>query len=419
MNDASEFSPIEVTTHNIYFHEDSPILSADSNGSLIATSGYDKVIRLWKATTRSMHYRQNIYKTAANSSVSIEHYRDLSGFSNPINCVRFGASKEHEFVIAGCSDGGKVMLFAPGAVHTVRGADGDDAYEVCWVGCNQLAVGFISGRIEVHQIEIYEIEQEDSAILNASGTNPSNEVTNIPPEENANKINNIFAEDKENKSNIPSNVEEKNASANDSNSKETSTQKELKNIKISSKLLCSQKLHGNSIQGISFNAKYNFLATHSLDKTVKIHKAAWNENKEMNMESINCFEKQIDYSRGLFKRLLFDEELLYAITKQNTLKIYAAPFTEHNMFASVGPLNASIVKILKLNSLLVICTKKAVYLIEEKKGSDKHYSFVVCIDSACFLPITDAFIYDGILFVSSMDGFLTSVRLTFKDSKES
>ena len=77
MNSLGKLSPIEITTHNIYFHEESPILSIDIRDEQLATCGFDGVVRLWSLKFKKMKYEENVYRTAANSSIEIEHLKDL------------------------------------------------------------------------------------------------------------------------------------------------------------------------------------------------------------------------------------------------------------------------------------------------------------------------------------------------------
>ncbi|MCA9750337.1 MAG: hypothetical protein KC414_14605 [Romboutsia sp.] len=169
--------------------------------------------------------------------------------------------------------------------------------------------------------------------------------------------------------------------------------------KIIFKLISKQNIHLGTIQGMSYNKIYDLIATHSLDKTVKIH--LFKENK---LKILNTFDNRIDNSRGLFKRILFTENTLFIFSKNNMVFGYSYPFREEHLMIKIGPLNSSIVKILKKENLLVICTKKSIYLFDD-------YKMICCVDNACFMAITDGFIYNNTIFVSSLDGFVASIRI--------
>ena len=112
MDPSTKYKPIEVTTHNIYFHEESPILSIDCYNGTIVTSSYDNAIRLWSLGFKDMKYRDSVYKTAINSSIGIEFCEEIEGFSKPVNCVRFHKTGLNgSYLLAGCSDGGRVVVF--------------------------------------------------------------------------------------------------------------------------------------------------------------------------------------------------------------------------------------------------------------------------------------------------------------------
>lgn len=347
-----KYKPIEVTTHNIYFHEDSPILSTDIYNNIVSTCGFDGVIRLWSVNFKEMSYRDNVYRTAGNSSIQIEYYKDLTGFSKPINCTRFykGPHKS-EFILASCSDGGKVVAFDDKNEYTIRRDDGDDAYELCWSE-KYLIVGLGSGYIEIFQMIECDIHDEN----------------------------------------------------------ESNTEDQSKAIHLQFKLVLREKIHEGTIQGISYNQKYNLISTFSLDKTVKIHQM--NNN---NLNLISVLDQKIDSSRGLFKRILFEENLLYLFNKNNTVSVICYPFKNVHLQKKIGPLNCSAVKVLTFkiddDFILAICTKKSVYLIQNDE-------LICCIDNACYMAITDGFVLNNTIFLSSMDGFISTIRLS-KNTKES
>lgn len=347
-----KYCPIEVTTHNIYFHEDSPILSTDFYDDQIATCGYDNTVRFWNVNMSKMKTKESSYKTAANSSISLEFNKEFKGFKKPINCIRFykGVFLETPgmFLLAACSDDGKVMVFSDDTAYTVRAEDGDDAYDLAWTD-DGLAVGFSSGKVEIYKIRIKKNKNEDGV--------PENTVN----------------------SNIKSLFE------------------------MSFELKISQKIHDGVIRGIS--SCKNLVATHSLDKTVKMHLI--DGSKLVPVSSFGC---NIDTSRGFFKRILLTERLLYIFTKNNSVSIYSYPFREIHLHKKIGPLNSPIVKIVEKEELLYVCTKKSIYVLENDKT-------ICCVDNCCYMAVTDGFSYNKyIFFLSSMDGFISSVRLSEPES---
>ncbi|ELA42891.1 uncharacterized protein VICG_00206 [Vittaforma corneae ATCC 50505] len=350
--------PIEVTTHNIYFHEDSPILSMDIHNNMLATCGFDGVVRLWRLLFKKMNYDDNVYKTAVNSTIQIEYLKDLAGFSKPINCVRFCKSNlSCPYLLAACADGGRIILYTDKTEYTMQKDVENDAYDMCWSE-NLLFVGFGSGRIDCYKIEV----MEETSI------EPSSMMTDSTAcQENAN-----------------------NAVANS-----------MKHV-IKSELVFSQNIHENTIQGISYNKKYNLLATYSVDKTLKVHMI--HKNK---LQLVSQLDQNLDTSRGLFKRILFEEDLLHVFTKNNTLSIFAYPFKPAHLQKRVGPLNSSIVKVvagrIRNEDALVICTKKSAYVLV-------HNELDCCVDNACYMAITDAIVDNNTVFLSSMDGFICTIR---------
>lgn len=352
----TRYRPIEVTTHNIYFHEESPILSADCHDGIVATSGHD-AIRLWTASFKEMGYIDSVYKTAANSSVSLTLSGELRGFTKPINCVRFYKGSclwKAGHVIAACSDGGRVLVFFGSTCATVRGDDGDDAYELHWAG-ERLVVGFSSGRVEVYRAA------ENPAATSGKCDGPS--------------------------------------SPNALSTHEATGCKEC--IPVDFSLCIDQKIHDGAIQGISIDR--DLMATYSVDRSVKIHLIL-----DEKLALVSVLSRRVDYSGGIFKRILLDKNLLYVFIRSNLVNVYAYPFREVHLHKRIGPLGSPVVKVIKSGAFLVLCTKKSVCILENDNT-------VCCIENSCYMAITDGFMLDRTLFLSSMDGFMTTVRLSAPD----
>lgn len=351
MSDSTvKHSPIEITTHNIYFHEDSPVLSIDLYNGVLATCGFDGAVRLWKPEYKEMTYEESVYKTASNSTIRIEYIKDHGGFTKPINCARFCQSPGiHSYVLAACSDGGKIMLFTEQRSFIVQNDVGDDAYDMCWdETC--LFVGFGSGTVCCYRIFL------------------DNTTVEEPTYENA----------------------------------DNSLEKESKKYVIRSELVFSQVIHSSTIQGIAYNRKYNLLGTFSLDNTVKV-----NIVNEKELVLVSTLNQKIDNSRGLFKRILFEDDSLYIFTKKDSLCLFSYPFKQIHMQKMIGPMNSSVVKVIKGKikdeDVLFICTKKSVYVLKNDK-------VLYSIDNACYMAITDAVFNNNTLFLSSMDGFVSTIR---------
>lgn len=339
------YFPVEITTHNIHFHEESPILSIDMHDEVLATCGYDGVIRLWKVNFNKMYAKDNSYKTATNSSIQIDYIKDLNAFSRPINCIRFfKQDTKLKFILAACSDNGKVVVFTENKSYVVEDGSKEDAYEVCWMG-NLLFIGFSSGKVACIKMETV-----DNTLENQTGESCA------------------------------------------------------ESLELKFELMFKQQVHDGMIQGMSFNKKYDLLATVSLDKTVKVHRVGTDS-----LNLISSIDQDVDTSRGLFKRILFDEDFLYIFSKNKKISVFSYPFKQLHLQKCIGPLNSAVVKILKPHineedDVLFICTKKSVYLLKKDK-------VVFCVDDACYMAITDAVMLGKTLFLSSMDGFISTIRL--------
>lgn len=326
----------EVTTHNIYFHEESPILSIDGIDDVIATCGFDNTIRIWTSNFGKMKCAENIYRTASNSSISFDLLAELKGFDRPVNCLRFMKDKKNNLrVLAACADGGRINVYIGETPIQIRGADGDDAYDMAW-DCGLLIIGFSSGHVEIY------------------------------------------------------NIEEKNEDDN--------TQR------YNFKLFLRQKIHDSTIQGVSVCR--GLIATHGLDKKVKVHAIS-----DKTLKLVTYFDKKIDNSRGLFKRLLLNETKLYVFIKSNIINVYSYPYRDVHLHKKISTLNAPPIKIIENNNMLFICTKKSVYILQDNE-------IMYSIDNCCYMAVTDAYWNDNFktLFLSSMDGFIATIRLNTEKS---
>lgn len=109
---------IEIAWHNVE-RVNQPILSCDFSPTtgLLATSGADKEIKLWRI----------------DDALTIEHVETLAGHARAVNCARWSARGD---AIASAGDGGEVLVWraSEGVWKPARAFRGhaDDATDVCW-----------------------------------------------------------------------------------------------------------------------------------------------------------------------------------------------------------------------------------------------------------------------------------------------
>lgn len=361
------YKSIEITTYDLYFHENSPVSSTDYFNNYIATSGYDDTVRIWKIKINKMD-SGNSYKTSVNSSIKIYYLEEFNGFKGIINCVRFCPleyfkkienlnndcklnNENIKYFIVGCADGGKVVINNSKKSFTIRNSDDDNAYDLCWVSENRILICFGSGNVELYEIN--------------------------------------FGEN------------------------------------FVSKLICRQKIHNCPIQGISYNKKHNVFSTHCLDKTVKVHfieELILDDVISIKFKKVSEITENIDVGMSVYRRLLISDDDLFVINKNKFLTVYSSPFLGVNKIKKIGPFNSSIIKILKIDKLLIIITKMSIYglkhekVFDEVKRHNKTFEDILFgVDNAAFKELTDGFVFENgnekIIFYSSMDGFLGSIRL--------
>ncbi|KAK6090552.1 hypothetical protein P3W45_000275 [Vairimorpha bombi] len=326
---SEELFPIEVTTHNLYFHEEASIFSIDSFSGLIATCGGDNIVRLWNikhSTDNIKNDSEFRYTTALNSSIKIEYVSDIKGHNKSVNCVRFNETGW----LASASDGGKIIVSFSDKSGVIRDPDGLDCYEVVW-NKSILYVGLSNGHVEIYDIS--------------------------------------FIDDFE------------------------------------FKLIRSFNPHTDIIQGMAYNPKYNLILTISKDKSSKLFLC--NENMEL-LEKYTNFnnEKLFSVGRSFFKRICFSKngDLAFLCNvKQNSVLVYHSPFRSPHWIYKLGPFNSEPVKILENGKFLFILTKKSLYIYQDS-------DLLICVDNMCFKSATDATVTDNIIFISSLDGFVSSLK---------
>lgn len=358
MEELKKWYPIEVTTHNLHFHEEASIFTMHANEKFIATGGGDKDIRLWRVEKDACKGIDFCYTTAIDSSIRIRYHAVLSGHHRSVNCVRFNGD-----ILASCSDGGEVILWKREKAYAVRRIDGDDAYELAW-GCKHLFVGFSSGNILVYQVT------SDNNFLDTANAANEDEF-------------------------------------NEASDSECSPRKE-KDCKqgVSIKLVQKIKCHEDIIQGLAFNHRFNVLTSLSKDCTGKTFLFT---DRLVEIEKMEYHDRNKLFStgRGFFRRLSYspDGKLLYLVCcRSNSVVVLHYPFRMEHVYATIGPFDSEPLKVVCGDDRVFITTKKSLYMVAHNKPA-------LCVDNISFMTITDGHVFDGVCFLSSLDGFLSSVRM--------
>ncbi|KAH9410923.1 hypothetical protein HK407_09g15180 [Ordospora pajunii] len=344
--EVKKWVPVEVTTHNLYFHEEASVFTMDTNGKLIATGGGDNEIRLWRVEKGSMEEAEFRYTTALNSSVKIVYDSVLSGHRRGVNCIRF-----NQDLLASCSDGGEVIVWISKKPHVVRRIDGDDAYEVVW-GRGHLFVGLSSGCILVYKVHHYRLHNDAEASMN--GSNPVNAAD------------------------------------------------EGMDAQMIQKIQC----HSDVIQGLAFNSRFGLLTSLGKDRIGKTYAFTDKLVEVEHMDEING-EKMFSTGRGFFRRLSYSQDgtLLYlASCSSSSVIVLHYPFRMEHVYARIGPLDSEPLKVVCDEDKLYVATRKRLYMFVEQE-------LVLCVDNISFMAITDGCAFDGMCILSSLDGFLCSLRV--------
>lgn len=310
--------PIEVTTHNLYFHEEASIFSIDTFNNLIATGGGDGIVRLWQINDTEIKKEGDfVYTTALNSSIQLVYKSDLVGHTKAVNCVRFS----YLGILASSSDTGRVLLHFNDKTHVLRGSDELDCYELTWAK-DTLYVGLSNGLIEEYQV-LYD--------------------------------DNFYC-----------------------------------------KLVKSCFLHTDIIQGLAYNSKHFLLLSVSKDRTLKISQ----DDKMLDKINLNT------NGRSFFRRTCFSKcNNMCFITnyKNSSILVLTYPFTEKHWIYKLGPFDSEIVKVIENNLLLFVLSKTSLYFYY-------NFNLLGCIENICFKSVTDATLYNNILFISSLDGFIATFK---------
>ncbi|KAM0687149.1 Chromatin assembly factor 1 subunit [Conglomerata obtusa] len=162
MKNIENWFPIELTTQNLYFHENASIYSIASSKNTLLTAGGDKEIRSWSlehidSDLQPLKIEENFICNEANqSSVKINYNKTFSHHSKTVNCVRFSDCGQF---FASCGDGGEVVVCKGEEKVVVKEKDGDDCYELVWME-NHIVVGTATGKLLVYAMEHIELQNK-------------------------------------------------------------------------------------------------------------------------------------------------------------------------------------------------------------------------------------------------------------------
>jgi chromatin assembly factor 1 subunit B len=361
-----ELYPVEITTHNLHFHDEASVFTVDYNGRYLATGGGDKEIRLWTVEKRACKDREVCHTTALNTTIKISYHSVLTGHQRTVNCVRFNGD-----LLASCSDGGQVIVWENGNPMVIRGMDGDDAYELAW-GRDHLFVGLASGNIGVYKIE--HVEEEEPL---------KEDTSDLPVEQQGRAKKRI----------VPTVLETEGASTHRSR-------------RIVATLVQQVRGHSDVIQGMAYNRKYDLLTSLGKDRVGMTFLFNGELVQIEKMEYMNK-DRVFAVGKGFFRRLSYsdDGDFLYLVCcASNTVVVLHYPFRIEHVYATIGPLNSEPVKVMLSGPILYIATKKSLYVFRERE-------VLFCVDNICFMSATDGCMVDGVCFLSSLDGFLASLRI--------
>ncbi|KAL0265958.1 UNVERIFIED_CONTAM: hypothetical protein PYX00_011675 [Menopon gallinae] len=354
---------VEVTTHNLHFHDQASIYSVDSRDSTIATAGGDTDVRIWAVETLAPKSQQFCYTHALTSSVKIHYRHTLSAHQRTVNCVRFGGD-----YLASCSDGGHVLVwntheFEKDVAHTVRAPDGDDAYEIAWGG-GVLFVGLASGNISVYEVAAQECGDGGDA---SSGTDAA-----------ACKENDTCG----------------NGSGGDTKRARITRIDALPQVRV--RHMQTVRAHQDIVQGLSFNPHHSILATQSRDRTAKVFHFGCKLAVLHKYESFGD-GRSVCAGKAFFKRLSFAKKNFLFLThcctgKRNAVFVYAYPF--RSLYACIGPFDSAVQRVHDWGEYIAVITKRSLYVLDEADGA---FRSVFAVNNATFLPITDACVAGGLL----------------------
>ncbi len=363
--------PVELTTHNIFFHENSPILSFDQYNNIMATCGYDKVIRIWEIKMKKLELKENKVRNCENSSISIKYKKEFGGFSGAINCCRF------------YQDFGKIHFknnkdLKKNSDSKVSALENNDS--------------------KVSGSEMFDLKDEflllgagDDRLIMFTGKNKfsfnlgNNELTDIAWIDMHNVLVSLFTGEV-----LLMHFEYIYSEVNHWRKIE----------KVNATILYQEQMHKNTIRGLTYNPIHGCFTTHSLDSTVRV--TGIRNNKFIKISEIDT---NVDESTGFYKRNGFINNNLYSICSKNMIEVYCYPFTSLHLSKKIGPFQSSVIKIFEYKNNICIVTQKDVYYCTEG-GMVK----IIYILNASESMINDAFICEGVIFLCSGDGLIRTIR---------
>ncbi|ELQ76121.1 putative WD40 repeat, subgroup, WD40/YVTN repeat-like-containing domain protein, partial [Trachipleistophora hominis] len=320
----------EITKHTLYFHENASIYGLSSTENHLLTAGSDCTVRCWHITLKSKK-NKHVLCYPDSSSVSFAYCCTLT-LPNSINTIR----SCDKYVAVGTTMGEVYVFKEMGCTFEecmVRGGDGDSCNEIAFVRLGVIVCGFESGRLMMYEIiENDELKEKRNCTGTPEDNTEKNEIDN-------NELSNTIAN-----SSVSEIVMQNDDQAPTNNSKVVKKRR-IKPSQVtkllSYKLLNVIKPHSLSVQGLSYNTKYNILSSFSKDKTMKVF---YITNK---MTIIGKFSDVFadEQEMILFRRYTFshDNEFLFVGgCLGNLLQILHYPFCGTCVLGRIGPFEAHV-----------------------------------------------------------------------------
>ncbi|WUR03975.1 putative chromatin assembly factor 1 subunit [Vairimorpha necatrix] len=419
MSNLSELFPIEVSTHNLYFHEEASIFSLDSFDDSVATGGGDGVVRLWKLQLDEMTHLDYKYTTALNSSIKFIYKSDIIVHNKAVNCVRFNK----QGILASSSDSGKVIINY-NKTKVLRDSDGLDCYEIMWID-DKLLVGLSNGKIEEYYVDREDVER--SKMVKTYSVH--GDIIQGMSYNEKYKLIMTFSKDRTSKILDYELKEEKKAKAPTKDTVGETTQKTSKKMdtvgattQSTERKACAKKQLTKSKKTDTKNVSGQS-ASKEVSKSIDTNEDAAQTKTPKNVESANVTSlkntklkpKKLDIletfslnssGRSFFRRGSFSTSGLMAYipnSKHNSLSVLNFPFTESYWAYQMGPFNSEVIRVLDNEKYLFILCKTSLYIY-------KDFVLLSCIENITFKSVTDATLIGNVLLITALDGFIASFR---------
>lgn len=383
---------LEITTHNLQFHDNASIYAICYKNKKLITGGGDTDIRIWEVTAGE---HTNGIKNALTTPIRIEYVTTITEHPKIVNCVRISNCG----MLASCSDGGTVIVSFlkenECKSKTIRKMDGHDAYDLQWHS-NLLSVVLSNGHIAIFKFKEGTVIKFTETKIHCDNIQGITILSSLIDKS-------IFVAtqcfDRNVKLNLIKNVydEEEIAEENFCNFFDEINENE-------SKIKNDENLKDEEVEVIKLNVrkKSNLLQKNEIFKTCK--------RIDLKIETIfringQINETQIVESQSFFRRLNFVEPFLFLSSTMSeskfSLSVLSHPY--NRIYLNVFGFDSLVLKTIKCRDFLVAATKKSIYFLKDFKCE-------FCVFDLCFKPITDLIYADGIVFVSSLDGFIYTIR---------